>query len=364
MAGAPPTPPVRCPECGHVSRTESELSRRRRRWWLAALGYLLLVPLLVFFAVRDGPRAYYAAMPKWKLAEDIRVDGTRASRYLIRNPNERGGRFVLASNGRTLLDVEDYDIQFGQQPIGGSAAGTPPPGRIGTGENLNTGGKRYLVAFAFSGGAHCCYTVYVVDLTDPPHIIATIDAQNGLGLSRVKAGDPHYPDLEFNIADQSFDYWNASHAESPAPSVWYRIENGSLRIALDKMIQSSNSVLSRHLQFDPRTATESEQEFRRSRDLLRPRGLDPALWATMLELLYSGNEDLCWRVLDVHWFGDARTKDEFKQDFLSILNKSPQWQDFQAARAAVAEGKPIPPATVGNYKPPPPQPATSTTPPP
>lgn len=353
MSGAPPACPVRCPECGHVSQTERDLMRRRRRWWLAALGYLLMIPLLVFFALRDGSRAYYAIMPKWELVEEIRIDGTRASRYATRNPDDRGGRFVLSSNGSTLLDVEDFDIAFGQQPFGGSVPGTMASGRVGAGENLNTGGKRYLVAFAYSGGAHCCYTAYVVDLSDPPQIIATIDARNGMGLSRAMPGDPHYPDLEFNIADQSFDYWNASHAESPFPSVWYRIESGSLRIALDKMIESADVVMTRHADMRPPGPGPKLLSTPVKPQPAPPR-LEPDLWSCMLDLLYSGNEEECWRVFEANWpkdFAGPPTKSAFKQEFLATLNKSPQWQDFQAARVAAAEGRPVPPATVGNYKP-------------
>ncbi len=353
MAGAAATPPVRCPECGHVSHSERELARRRRRWWLAFVGYILIVPLLAFFVIRDGSRVYYAVMPKWKLAEEIRVNGTRASRYVIRDPDDRGGRFVLSSNGTKLLNVEDFDIEFGETPYDPMPSAGTPPCRVGAGEDLNRGGKRYLVVFSFSGGAHCCYTVYVIDLADPPRIIATIDARNGMGLTRAPAGDPHFPELEFNIADQSFDYWHASHADSPAPSVWYRIENGALRIALDKMIESSETVLTRHpsvRSIQPYPELVYDGKLR----IVMPPWKRPELWACMLNLLYSGNEAACWQLFDRWWpdrFVGPPSKDAFKQEFLNTLSKSAQWHDFQAARGAVAEGKPIPPASVGNYKP-------------
>lgn len=353
MAGAAPTPPVRCPECGHVSQTERELARKRRRWWLAIVGYILIVPLLAFFAIRDGRRVYYAVMPKWKLAEEIRVNGARATRYVIRDPDDRGERFVLSSNGKTLVDVDDFDIEFGQTPFDPTPSANTPPRRIGAGEDLNNGGKRYLVVFAFSGGAHCCYTVHVIDLTDPPRIIATIDARNGMGLTRAPQGDPHFPDLEFNIADQSFDYWHASHADSPGPSVWYRIQGGELRIALDMMIESSKTVMTRHPEMRSHQ-TGPHPLYAPGKQPPAPPKLDSELWSTMLDLLYSGNEEECWNIFESNWpagFTGPPTKNAFKQEFLSILDKSPQWQDFRAARAADAAGKPIPPATVGNYTP-------------
>ncbi len=367
MSGASPTPPVRCPECGHVSPTERDLARTRRRWPLAILAYILMVPLLAFFAFRDGTRAYYALAPKWKLVEEIRVNDTRARRYIIRNPNDRGGRALITSQGNTILDVQDYDVQFGQElPFFSNSP--PPHPRLGAGEDLNGNGIPDVVIFAYSGGAHCCYTVHIVELSDPPLIAATIDARNGMGIQREIGGDRDGQAL-FNISDQSFDYWNAPHASSPAPLVFYRLHNHHLEIALDMMLRPADRITSAAA-----IGARAEKAATLRAALAKPDAkLDVQLWSTMLTLVYQGYEPDALTFLDNAWPDNAPpddpksiklsdefpplrsaypSKESFKNAFFEVLAKSPQYQDLKAAQAAAAAGQPIPPATIGNYKPP------------
>jgi hypothetical protein len=281
--------------------------------------------MAVCFGVRDARRVWYMLPPKWATEERITAGSVRAVRERLRNPDERGERVVLSENGRTFLSVEDAMVEIGQEVFWTAV-------RTGAGDDLNGDGVPELVVFAYAGGAHCCYTVHVVECSSPARVVATIDAMNGMGFERGEGGE-----VLFNISDQSFDYWRTSHAGSPFPSVYYRLKNHRLEIALEKMIK-------------PITGSPDLSEGSGAGSPGSARQLSPAMWGYMLDLLYSGNEDACWMYFDEAWPEGLAGKEEFKADFLKTLSNSRQWRDFQAARAAALKGEALPDALVGQHR--------------
>jgi hypothetical protein len=317
---------LRCPECGHEARAEQDLLRTRRRFGLAAASLVLLVPLLAYFVIRDGRRAWYALPPKWTTTQTVKVDGVVAHAMKRRNPDEREGRATVTGGGPTIA-VTDHHVELGL-PRWDPSTGTQLP-TIGAGDDFNSDGILEVLLTQYSGGAHCCYTVTVVEMSQPARIVAVIDAGNGMTAEKQPSGD-----ILLNIPDQSFDYWRAPHAGSPFPDVWYRLKDHRLEVAIDKMLAAEPPL--DDVTFAPRAA------YIRTITTTDPKALNADLWSPMLDYLYSGREAECWRFFDACWPDDAPGKAEFKADFLGVLEASPRWRDFAAARAAHTEGRPIP----------------------
>ncbi len=337
LASAPaPTPaqPITCPECGRRLEHETDLRRARRRWGLALVGLLLTLPLVSFLSWRFGPRLLYTVLPEWRVTSE-RIVGQTTIRTLVRrdpgSPEPRD-RVVILHAGAPILDVQDYAVTLGQTTFDPS---TGAGGRLrGAIDDLNGDGVPELLVFAFSGGAHCCYTVHLFELSSPPRLIAAIDAQNGLGLVEIPPPDPRAGQVCINLPDQSFDYWNAPHAASPMPSVLFRLRDHQLQVDLDRMLAP------------PPPADQLAATAAAVRQAMAPPGapLDPALWATMLSLIYSGQETFAWTFADQAWPPERPGKDAFLAEFRQLLARSLVFQAFTAAQSAHVSGASPPPA--------------------
>jgi hypothetical protein len=62
----------------------------------------------------------------------------------------------------------------------------------------------------------------------------------------------------------------------------------------------------------------------------RNAGIPVAMWATMLDLIYSGNGNTAWEFFDRVWRNGVRGKDEFRAAFTATLQSSPYWEDIRA----------------------------------
>ncbi|MFZ4575751.1 MAG: hypothetical protein ACOYN0_15255 [Phycisphaerales bacterium] len=321
---------LRCPECGHECRAERELFRTRRRWRTASLGLALLLPLLGFFAYRDGRRVWYSLPPKWSTTSTVRSGTTLAKTYTLRDPTDRGALARVWHNGEQIVELEDWMIEFGLRQYDPTTY--QPLAPIGAPEDLNGDGIQELLIVAYSGGAHCCYTVTLLELSTPPRVIATINAVNGMGAEKQESGE-----ILLNIADQSFDYWKAPHAGSPFPSVFYRLKSGRLEIAMERMLRA-----------DPDLAPDKLQAL--ATEILATHANNPAelnsdMWRAMLDLMYAGREPEAWSFFDACWPDSRAGKEDFKKEFLDVLNSSVRWRDFSNALAAHRRGDPPAAAT-------------------
>jgi hypothetical protein len=325
MKGGGVTLPTRCPECGTTANTLKDLQHTRRHYRAALVALLLIVPLGVVFAKLHAKKTYYFLAPKWKLVEEVRVNDAYISRYRVRNPDAIfvSERVTLRSNGKTLIDHEDQTI---------SLSGYKHERQ--TLIDLNNDGVKEAVIECYSGGAHCCYRVYIVELRpDGAALVADVDAQNGaLFQPPPSAGG----DWTITISDPAFNYWKTNYASAPKPSVHYRLHGGALRVDLDRMGAA----------MPPATADAFAHES--AVIAFAPGFAEPmvVLWSTTVDILFAGHEPQAWAFFDRTW-RDKPGKEAFRSEFLQVLAADPFYQDLLAARAARAEGKPIPPSIVG-----------------
>lgn len=171
----------------------------------------------------------------------------------------------------------------------------------------------------YSGGAHCCFTAYFIELGERVRVAAEVDGDNVPvnAVGRAPGGG-----LRLETADNTFAYWLVSFADSPLPSITLEFRGGELRPAPELMRKR------------PPTLAKLRQEARQVRSQL---GLEPykgeedasfevAFWDRMLDLLYSGNETLAWQYFDLVWPAKKPGKALFRADFEKQLNLSWFWK--------------------------------------
>lgn len=171
----------------------------------------------------------------------------------------------------------------------------------------------------YSGGAHCCFTAYFIELGERARVAAEVDGDNVPVnvVGRAPGGG-----LRLETADNTFAYWLTSFADSPLPSITLEFRKGELRPAPELMRKRPPSLAK--LQKDAR-------EVRRQISLEPYKGeeessFEVAFWGEMLDLLYSGNDALAWKYFDLVWPAKKPGKALFRADFEKQLNLSSFWQ--------------------------------------
>ena len=164
----------------------------------------------------------------------------------------------------------------------------------------------------YSGGAHCCTTYYFIELPKSgPVAIREVDTGNAgmIPISKAASGG-----LRFETADNAWAYWNMSFAGSPMPSVILEFKDGVAKpnFALMKKPAPSMAVLkrkaaaaSKKISNDP--YTEPSMDF------------EDAFWSEMIDLIFTGHEDLAWQYFDLVWPKAKPGKAKFLADFKETL---------------------------------------------
>lgn len=185
----------------------------------------------------------------------------------------------------------------------------------------------------FSGGAHCCFEMYFINLGETVETVETIEMAHseGIGIDKNPKGG-----LLFHTADWNFAYWLTSFATSPAVGVTLEFKNGKLRPNFDLMKAPAPSfaVLKKKAQLQIPQLNLKPYKGQENIDPLDYSPLykddasysDGVFWSEMLDLIYSGNEELAWQFLDMVWPPQKQGKALFIKDFKKQLLESHYWQ--------------------------------------
>jgi hypothetical protein len=149
----------------------------------------------------------------------------------------------------------------------------------------------------YSGGAHCCYT-YTSYLLGSK--VRKLENPAG-GDSVVTFGRLRGSDQMIAVAyDTSYGYWNACFADSPAPLVVMELKNGKWQLAPDKMrVQAFAPDMVAKAVADCKSTIASASIGRKL--AAAQFSLEPTIWATMLEFIYTGQANNAWKFLDDIW---------------------------------------------------------------
>ena len=178
----------------------------------------------------------------------------------------------------------------------------------------------------YSGGAHCCFSTYFFELGDDFKVVPALDTGDATTVAIGKMPDGS---LKLATGDASFAYWNTSFAGSPIPEVILSFRDGAFRSDAKLMakpapalakLKAAAAAFRRKMSAAPYTGETGDNSF------------DEAFWGKMLELIYSGHEDLAYQYLEWAWKPTKKGKELFKKDFAEQLSKSQFYQDYLTSK--------------------------------
>jgi hypothetical protein len=140
---------------------------------------------------------------------------------------------ITDSTGRIVFQVHDHGVEI--DPV--------------TGSDLDGDGYPEAVLQGYSGGAHCCWTYWIVSLGKRPELRARIYNERGIQFVESKPEGVYI----LVTSDGRFDYFdNLSHSSSPFPKIYLQFVRGKL------------------IDVSPHFWNDYEEEIRRWREQLLP----------------------------------------------------------------------------------------------
>ena len=185
----------------------------------------------------------------------------------------------------------------------------------------------YYVFSQYSRGAHCCFNILLIR-KDEPHKVShywdNLDFQPWFGDANNDG------EFEMFINDYSYTYWPYSFAASPAPRLILRITPTGFSLAPDLMIEPppDNATLQKKLdEIVMQINGDSNQMKYNVYSAVQEKYVPYELYATMLDLIYSGNEKSAWAFLEKAWPTELshvwpigfKHKTEFQEDLKSMV---------------------------------------------
>jgi hypothetical protein len=138
------------------------------------------------------------------------------------------------------------------------------------------------VVWSWSGGAHCCYAFDIFQIGDTFKFIDHLETRNAI--------ESDFKDLRGagNLVlvtyDWTFEYWNASFAESHAPKVILHYQNNKYRPDLELMRKPAPTEKElQHMVKDMKPLFASKAMRDDPNNNLK---VPPQLWGKMLDLIY------------------------------------------------------------------------------
>ncbi|MGB7748991.1 MAG: hypothetical protein WBN75_17070 [Verrucomicrobiia bacterium] len=246
---------------------------------------------------------------------------------IYRNKETGMGYFEILRSGKRMHFQRGWKFEVGNIQNSDKTNSLLRIGRSITGE-----GQPNLVVSEWTGGAHCCFVYYVFQIGDTFKLIDRLDAEHGDNSDFEDLR--HNGNLEFVMADWTFAYWNNCFADSPAPTVILRYQDSKYRPDLELMRKPPPNDQDLHLMAENLKAKFANEAETGSNDKWKA---PSDLWGKMLDLIYSGNRDSAWKLLDMSWPANHPNKTEFLEEFKIQLATSPFYRDinqpsFQEAR--------------------------------
>lgn len=181
-----------------------------------------------------------------------------------------------------------------------------------SGQDVNDDGQPDIVFIGYSGGAHCCWTYWIVSLGMHPGLIRKIYNERGISFH------PTGPNkgVEMWALDGSFDYFDGfrfSHAETVFPTVVLRLDGRNFRdVSAEHCDEYDSQIADARAKLPP----EIVRRGRSDPAAVEIRDYEDNVLTIVFAYLYSGRPDAAWQALADYWPpGDAqRIKEVIMKD--------------------------------------------------
>jgi hypothetical protein len=179
----------------------------------------------------------------------------------------------------------------------------------------------------YSGGAHCCFEITFFELGERVRQLPTIGTDNDRMTAFAKKPGGG---LRFRFAEQVFAYWNINFAQSPMPTVTYEFDKADKLVPRFDLMRKPAPTLAKlrrdaaamkvKINLNPYVSPEDNIN-----DWEEP------FWGDMLDLIYTGHEDLAWQYFDLVWPAKKAGKAKFLSDFKEQLALG-AWAEWKKQR--------------------------------
>ncbi|OGG94445.1 hypothetical protein A3G63_00225 [Candidatus Kaiserbacteria bacterium RIFCSPLOWO2_12_FULL_52_8] len=200
-------------------------------------------------------------------------------------------------------------------------------------KDITNNGIPELGLMGYSGGAHCCDTNYIVELSNPIKILwqqytgdggAEIKDLNGDGI------------MEIEVMDDVLDYWNTSHATSPFPNVVFSYQNGTYKVGTAFMRKTPSTRTEVESTATGWTKAGWEGGEENCGGLNKKILSDKRVWCAYVpweyaaDLVYSGNSKAARDFIDLAWKENDlfKSKEVFIGEFMQQLTKGKYYEDL------------------------------------
>jgi hypothetical protein len=207
-------------------------------------------------------------------------------------------------------NVEQYDLGQPAQPEYKIPL-------VEDGADLTGSGRPDMIVNAWTGGAHCCFTKYVLELEPRLRVIAKVeDGDTDLGhFEQLPEGSYEY--MTWDI----WSYWPMSFAGSANHSVMLHWDGGKLRLDAERMEKP------------PPTSQEWQTALDAVDEVVKDNGdrgqFAGPLWDKVLDLIYTGHSELAWKFLREVNPASMKSPNASLEEFCSEMTGSVYWPELK-----------------------------------
>lgn len=232
--------------------------------------------------------------------------------------------FELRRDGEVVFRIDDYlRVKLGG-PVEGRGLVLKP------GTDVSGDGVPDLVVHGWSGGAHCCFTAWVLSLGNDFRVLAKV---GGANTDPVFFNADQDSAIEVEVIDWAFQDWPGSFAGSPSTRVvldWTgnRLEPSPDLTGFPRPDEASLKEEAAELRGDPGWLLDY------------PRHPYKAVFSRVLDLLYAGYNLPAWEFLERSWGGDPIDKVSLVSEFGRRLERSQYFSRLEQARERLSGRSP------------------------